>query len=103
MTKLLNPLPPLCVTFLLQIVNVIQPDLPPSYLDTVMIYSDFFFETVPKMIKLAKIKDVGFTGKIVFRSSQDFVAFSSQHHWNISAKCPSLGQTCITAKMKTLT
>ena len=47
MTKWCDPLPPIGVTFFLQIVNVIQPDPPPTYLDNVMIYSDFFFEGVP--------------------------------------------------------
>ena len=42
-TKIFDPLPPICVTFFLQIANVIQPDPPPSYLDIVTKYSGFFF------------------------------------------------------------
>ena len=41
--QLLYPLPPIGVTFSLRFVNVIQADLPPSFLDIVTKYSGFFF------------------------------------------------------------
>ena len=42
-TEIFDPLPPICVTFFLQKANGIQPDPPPSYLDSVTKYSGFFF------------------------------------------------------------
>ena len=45
--KLFDTLPPTSVTFYLQIVIVIQLDPPPTYLDTVTKYSDFFFWRAP--------------------------------------------------------
>ena len=41
-TEIFDPLPPICVTFFLQIANGIQLDPPPSYLGTVTKYSGFW-------------------------------------------------------------
>ena len=50
-SKLFDPLLPICVTISLKIVNVIQLDLPPSFLDIVTKYPGFFSDGIRVLVR----------------------------------------------------